>query len=838
MLQKLRFTLALSFFSVLSVGLLHSQDAFITTWNTENPGLSSENAIRIPLNNLSGTLFYNFTVNWGDGEVEDYTGPLLQITHFYEEPGIYEVSIEGEFPAVFFDNQGDRLKLLTIEQWGAIAWSSFENAFYGCENLEINTQDNPILTGVSSMASAFSGCQVLNSPVNDWDVSNVTDFRSTFENCYQFNQSLDEWDVSNATTLRAMFRNASVFNGDITTWETGNVTDLGRTFEGAFNFNQDISSWDVSQVSIFSYTFSGAGAFNQDLSTWNTSSATEMNFMFNSATIFNQPIDSWDVSNVTNFRNMFSLAQAFNQDLNSWETGNVTDMAWMFRFASAFDGDISAWNTSSVTDMNHMFSGATSFNQDLSAWDVSNVTSTRSMFAQAVNFDQDLGAWDVSAVTTMWSMFHEATVFNQDIGQWDVSNVENFSWMFSQAQAFDQDLSAWDITSGTTLSNIFSLSGLSTCNYDKVLMAWAELPLQTQVAMNAAGIQYTQTAASAREAIIENFSWFIADAGMLDISYDPLTIEEILVTAPSCSDTNDASIDALISGGVEPLDISWIDANGTLFEGTTLHDLEPGEYTLTVGDEIGCFSVVESVSVVAPAPLSIGSLSTTNPSCHGGNDGFIQLSFNGGTGELTYEWFVDDQFFSDEPSIQELTADSYNLTVTDENNCTFNVSFELGQPNEIIISGEVIDNSISVSVSGGAGGFTYAWQGPNGFSSTDSNLNDLDPGNYTLVVSDENGCTASSTFTVEETYVAPSREVETLSIYPNPANASVTVDLSSARQGVIMIYNSAGEMVKAVPMNGLLPVIEVSDLSAGWYLLILIDLDGRLVSKAPVVIQR
>lgn len=748
----------LPLFALLLVsGTLQAQNSFITTWNTQNIGASAANAIRIPLNDASGSLFYDFTVNWGDGNVESFNGTILQITHAYDNPGVYEVTISGDFPAIYFNNEGDRLKLLSVEQWGNTSWASFENAFFGCANLQINATDAPNLAAVTTLASAFSGCTLLNAPMNNWEVSTVTNMRSTFEGCNQFNQDLDLWDVSNVVTMRAMFRNTASFNGDITTWQTDEVTDMGRMFEGAFSFNQNIANWDVSQVSVFSRTFAGAGAFNQDLSDWNTGSAVEMNFMFSNATSFNQPLNSWDVSNVTNFHQMFSLTQSFNQDLNDWNLQSAEDLSWMFRLATSFNGDVSSWNTSNVTDMNHMFAGAAVFNRDISNWIVSNVTNMRSMFSQASAFDQDLGNWDVSNVTNMWSMFHNAESFNQTIGGWDVSNVENFSWMFNQATAFDQDLSAWNISNGTTLQNIFNNCGLSTCNYDKLLIAWAELPLQVQVAMNAAGLQYTQNAAAARQSILDNFSWFIADGGVIDVSYDPINLEDITITPPSCNSNSDGTAVVETSGGVAPINMIWSVDAVTLFEGDIVNDLSAGNYTVTIEDAIGC---------------------------------------------------------------------------------TLNTTIVLTEPDAIVIEGEVIDNAITIDVSGGIGALEYAWLGPNGFTSDAQALSELDPGEYAVTVTDENGCTANATFVIEDTSISSLPSTEALLAYPNPANALITVELPSARQGVVELFNAAGQRVNATPVQMLQTSVHVGDLPVGWYLITFIDLNGVMLAKSPLLIQR
>ena len=71
--------------------------AFITPWNTANPGTSANNVITIPTNPTYTN--YNYTVDWGDGTTT--ANAIGNSTHTYATPGIYTVSITGTFPAIF-----------------------------------------------------------------------------------------------------------------------------------------------------------------------------------------------------------------------------------------------------------------------------------------------------------------------------------------------------------------------------------------------------------------------------------------------------------------------------------------------------------------------------------------------------------------------------------------------------------------------------------------------------------------------------------------------------------------------------------------------------------------
>jgi len=323
---------ALSATEISDLNALES-GAFITTWQTT----TASESITIPT--FTGET-YNYTVNWGDGTVESgFTGDA---SHTYASAGTHTVSITESFPRIYFNNSGTNLtKIMTIEQWGNIAWTSMEGAFETCSNLTYNATDSPDLSEVTSLNQMFRAATLFNGAINSWDVSNVTDMRELFRSCPNFNQPLNSWNVSNVTTMVGMFDGSSSFNGDLSSWDVSNVADMEAMFASASSFNQPLNSWDMSSV-------------------------TNMPAMFSNATSFNQPLASWDVSGNGNFDNVFQVATAFNQPLNSWNVGNGTRMELTFSNASSFDQDLASWNISSVTTMVGMLdnSGMSTENYD------------------------------------------------------------------------------------------------------------------------------------------------------------------------------------------------------------------------------------------------------------------------------------------------------------------------------------------------------------------------------------------------------------------------------------------------------------------------------------------
>ena len=84
-----------------------------------------------------------------------------------------------------------------------------------------------------------------NQPLNNWNVSNVTDMSRMFEEASSFNQPLNNWDVSNVTDMRRMFNGARSFNQPLNNWNVS-ITDMSNMFDPASSFNQPLNNWNVS----------------------------------------------------------------------------------------------------------------------------------------------------------------------------------------------------------------------------------------------------------------------------------------------------------------------------------------------------------------------------------------------------------------------------------------------------------------------------------------------------------------------------------------------------------------------------------------------------------------
>jgi trimeric autotransporter adhesin len=230
---------------------------FVSTWDTTKAG-SASNTIVLPLPS-AGT--YVGTIDWGDGNSDDLS--YANRTHVYATSGIYTITITSTVfdGGIYFNNGGDKLKILNISNWGnTINYSiTGQRAFQGCSNMNITAIDAPIIS-TTNMREFFSRCVSLTTP----------DFSS--------------WDTSMATTMLGMFYNCTNFNGNVSTWDVSNVASFGSTAN-------------------FSGMFEACSIFNQNISGWNVSNALNMTKMFSNAILFNQNLSSWDINQVTNFTN-------------------------------------------------------------------------------------------------------------------------------------------------------------------------------------------------------------------------------------------------------------------------------------------------------------------------------------------------------------------------------------------------------------------------------------------------------------------------------------------------------------------------------------------------------
>ena len=546
----------------LTGGCLIANAPFVIQIQTDNTGLSGPDQFTIPT--LPGGT-YDYQVDWeydGTTFTPDAAAVSGDITHTYSSAGTYTIAIREStpgsgFPQIYFNNTGDKQKLLEVQQWGDINWQSMNRAFWGCNLMDITATDLPDLDDVTTFDYMLGNCAELvgNMSIDNWDVGSGTSFLSMFQGASSFNRPIGNWDVRNGISFYAMFRSANSFNQDIGAWDVSQGTDFGFMFSFNMSFNQDISTWNVGEGTHFNGMFRNATAFNQDLGSWNVGKGIDFSSMFYAASAFNQNISGWNTEAGKDFSNMFRETDAFNQNIGSWDLSEATDLNSMFHEATAFNQNIGSWNVSKVTDFNRMFKDATAFNQDISGWDVGAGRDFAVMFDGATAFNQDISNWDVRQGTDFSLMFSGASSFNQNIGSWDVSQGTDFYGMFDGAAAFDQDLSQWDLAQAEDTELMLSSSGLSVDNYDATLIGWAAQTPPNDLTLGASGLAYC-SGVSARAELISTYGWTIngdqldctgSGSGSIDCPDDRIVIQNDITADTTLSAANTLETDGTVN---------------------------------------------------------------------------------------------------------------------------------------------------------------------------------------------------------------------------------------------------------------------------------------------------
>ncbi|WP_369075503.1 BspA family leucine-rich repeat surface protein [Flavobacterium coralii] len=471
------------------------------------------NSIAVPVAGTNN----DYTIDFGDGTILTHqTGP---VSHIYSAPGVYTVTLSGEFSQIRFQNVDSSyaVKLLTVEQWGTTQWTSMQGAFRGCTNLTITASDTPDLSLVTDAGLMFANCSSLNQSLNNWDVSNVQNMEAMFSSASSFNQPLDNWDVSNVINFNGMFSNAASFNQNINNWDVSNATSLAAMFTGASSFNQPLSDWDVSNVVTTAAMFMNAYQFNQPIGNWDVSGVTDMNEMFYYATSFNQPLSDWDFSGITTVPGFlyfirYSALDTANYEillqrlLDSGLIGKqlgaynlqycpsaaryslINDKGWtifgdILNTGCSSSPFITTWTVPASSKFITLPVKGTGNNYTVNFGDGTVLTGqtgqishsypsagtyTVTMSGDFHRLQFELGSVNATKIRTVeqWGSVKWTTMFYAFAGcknlkipavdAPDLSDVTNMNYMFFDCDNMNEDISGWDVSNITTMQGLFA----------------------------------------------------------------------------------------------------------------------------------------------------------------------------------------------------------------------------------------------------------------------------------------------------------------------------------------------------------------------------------------------
>ena len=487
--------------SLFVFGNSYAQE-FITTWRTTtaNESITIPTRIGYP---------YNYTIDWGDGSATTTHTTAASPSHTYTMSGDYTVKINAtQFPSIFFNNTGDKDKIISIDQWGNIEWRALDGAFYGCSNLEGKASDIPNISLVTSLVQMFAGTTKFNQDLSAWDVSLVTKMASMFEDASGFDNGSSPLNWANktakVTNLSGMFNGAINFNEDISSWNIGSLTDAIRMFNNSAltpdNYDKLLISWQ-GQAHNKNIVFWAGG------SRYCSKEAKEARGKLMNADAWNirdygvSPDPSCVQPNTTDFSTMWETTVS---DLTitiptfPGETYNYT-IEWG-------DGYIDKNVTGDAT---HTYNASRQFDVRISGDFPRIYFNNSGDKAKIVSINQ----WGNIKWSSMENSFYGCiNMEGKAIDRPDLSNVDHLDGMFNGAVKFDQDIGMWAVDNVVSAVDMFKGVKLSTSNYDALLIGWNSQSLNSGVVFSGGDSQYCQGKPS-RATMISMDSWTITDGG-------------------------------------------------------------------------------------------------------------------------------------------------------------------------------------------------------------------------------------------------------------------------------------------------------------------------------------
>jgi gliding motility-associated-like protein len=320
----------------------------------------------------------------------------------------------------------------------------------------------------------------------------------------------------------------------------------------------------------------------------------------------------------------------------------------------------------------------------------------------------------------------------------------------------------------------------------------------------------------------------------------------------SCNNDSTGAINLSVSGGVPTYQYTWVGLNTYNSTTQNIENLVAGEYIVTVTDTNSCIGV-DTLTITEPLAISSSALLSDfngfNVGCFESSDGSIDLTVVGGNVNYQYLWTNNDGFSATSEDISSLFAGEYSVNITDTNGCKYDTTITLTQPQQITDSlylsayfggynvscNESSDGTITSFTFGGVSPFNYNWSGPNGFSSSDSNLTNLVAGTYYYSFTDDNNCLINDSITLTEPDTLKS--YLTTTVFASGDNIACKGDTT----GVIFTAVSGGNVnynFNWSNSTGYNSDIQSPDnLLAGSYYLVLTDTNGCVWNDSIVLTE-
>ncbi|MGQ0826764.1 MAG: gliding motility-associated C-terminal domain-containing protein [Bacteroidota bacterium] len=289
------------------------------------------------------------------------------------------------------------------------------------------------------------------------------------------------------------------------------------------------------------------------------------------------------------------------------------------------------------------------------------------------------------------------------------------------------------------------------------------------------------------------------------------------------SATGSASITG--TGGTPTYIYSWSPGNYTT---SSVTGLTSGVYTIIITDVNSC-SMSQTVAITQPAS-GVNIISSSTDATCGNTNGTASVTASGGTPGYTYVWSTG---IGTNSTASALSAGIYTVTITDANGCTKTENVTVansGAPTVSVVSQSDADcngsatGSATVSISGGAPGYTYNWAPAGGTATTAIGLT---AGTYSFTVTDTNGCAQSQSITINEPIILNSSISSQTNVLCNSASTgTATISVTGGTPTYMYTWLPGGN--SGATANGL---------TAGTYTVTISDSKGCTKNQNVIITE-
>ena len=300
----------------------------------------------------------------------------------------------------------------------------------------------------------------------------------------------------------------------------------------------------------------------------------------------------------------------------------------------------------------------------------------------------------------------------------------------------------------------------------------------------------------------------------------PTAINAPTSSTPAVCGQNNGSATVTPNGGTGAYTYLWTPGGQTT---ATANNIPTGNYSVTVTDANGC-SVQSVVNVPNTGGPTVSMSAFTDVTCFGANDGTATSSIVGGANPIVYSWTSGGTGVTE----TGLGAGTYTVTATDANGCSSSATVTITEPpaltitntaqTDVLCFGQATGDA-SITAGGGSPGYTYAWTS-GGTGATESNLG---AGNYTVTVTDLNGCQTTQAFTITE---PPQLTL---------ATAGFDASCNGACDGQVIVIPAGGVQPYTFAWNTGCTIPSCSNMCAGMYTVVVTDANGCATNNTATV---